>query len=120
MRTRRSFVSVVGILAVVSILAACGGAATQTQGVATTTSGKTTATLSTRTPPSKQEIVKARGCLERERVRPAKHAPYRPQVPHGPNEVTRNGLPMTPEEYEATVRRCLARTKSASATTRRK
>ncbi len=118
MKTRQPFVGVVGILIAASLLAACGGSTKQTQTAAT--SSQTTTTVSTRTPPSKQEIVKSRACLTRERVRPARHAPNRQEVPHGANEVTRNGLPMTPQEYEATVRRCLTRTKSASAGTRRK
>jgi hypothetical protein len=107
-----------GLLACVG----CGGA-TKTSPSPTTsyTSGNATATVDTRTPaPSKQEIVKAQGCLKRERVRPARHTSNRHEVPHGANEVTKNGLPMTPQEYEATVRRCLARTKPAGASTRRK
>jgi hypothetical protein len=120
MRMRVWFVSVAGMLAVVSCLAACGGSS-GTHGVATSSAkSQTTATVSDQTPVSKQEIVKATGCLKRERVRPARHAPNRQEVPHGANEMTRNGLPMTPQEYEATVRRCLTSTKSASASTRRK
>lgn len=117
MKTRHPSVGVVGILIAASLLAACGGATKQTQTAATSSQA---ITVSTRTPPSKQEIVKSRACLTRERVRPARHAPNRQEVPHGANEVTRNGLPMTPQEYEATVRRCLTRTKSASTSTRRK
>jgi hypothetical protein len=120
MRTHQLLVSVVGILAVVSFLAACGGSTKQTVDLTTSYTSGTTAPANIRTPPSKQEIVRARGCLERERVRPARHAPNRQEVPHETNEMTRNGLPMTPEEYEATVRRCLTRTKSASASTHRK
>ena len=108
------------IVGVACLLAACGKSSRQAQGVVPpSTSSNTVATLRV-SPPSKQEIVRARGCLEKERVRPAKHTPYRPQVPRGPNEVTRNGLPMTPEEYEATVRRCVASRKSPSASRRRK
>ncbi len=117
----RLVVSVVMMVSVTGPLAACGGTTKPTQTLTTSyTSGKTTKAVSTRTPPSKQEIAKAQVCLKRERVGPAKHVPYRPQVPHGANEVTRNGLPMTPQEYIATVRRCLASTKSANASTRRK
>jgi hypothetical protein len=117
----RLVVSVVMIVGVTGLLAACGGTTKPTQTLTTSyTSGKTTTAVSTRTPPTKQEIVKAQGCLMRERVRPAKHTPYRPQVPRGANEVTRNGLPMTPQEYEATVRRCLTKASSASAKAARK
>jgi hypothetical protein len=99
-------------------LVLCGGcgATKASPSVHATTSATRRPAIVSRTPPTKQEIVKAKGCLKDEHVRPAKRTPYRPQVPHGPNEVTRNGLPMTPEEYEATVRRCLTRTNSASAT----
>jgi hypothetical protein len=116
----RLVVSVVMIVGVTGLFAACGESTKSTQGVAiTSASGKSTTTTRLAGPPSKQEIVKARGCLERERVRPAKHTRYRPQVPHEPNEVTRDGLPMTPSEYDATVRRCLTSTKSAGAGKRR-
>jgi hypothetical protein len=120
-RMHHLVVSAAMVVTAVGLLAACGGSIKQTQKVTTySTNGQTTATVSTRTPPSKREIMQAKGCLKQEHVRPARHTPDRQQVPHGATEVTRNGLPMTPEEYEATVRRCLARTKSASASTRRK
>jgi hypothetical protein len=119
MKTRQPFVGLVGILIAANLLAACGGSSTkQTQTAAT--SSQTTTTVSTRTPPSKQEIVKSRACLTRERVRPARHGPNRQEVPHSASEMTRNGLPMTPQEYEATVRRCVTKTNSASAKAPRK
>jgi hypothetical protein len=98
----------------------CGGATKTLPGPTTSTNGNATATVENRTPVNRQEIVKATRCLTQERVRPARHTPNRQEVPRGANEMTRNGLPMTPQEYEATVRRCLTSTKPASASTHRK
>jgi hypothetical protein len=120
-RMHHLVVGAVMVVTAVGALTACGESTMQTQGVATfSASGKIGATMGGRTPPSKQEIVKSRACLARERVRPARRTQYRPQVPHGVNEVTRNGLPMTPSEYEAIVRRCTMRTKTRAAIKRRK
>ena len=116
----RLMVGMAMVVGIACLLAACGDSTKQTQGVVVASTSSNTVTALRASPPSKQEIVKARGCLESERVRPAKHTPYRPQVPRGPNEMTRNGLPMTPEEYEATVRRCVATPKVASVSTHRK
>lgn len=107
-----------GLLACVG----CGGSTKPSSGSTTVyTNGNTTATVDARAPAvSKQEIVKAQGCLKRERVRPTRDTRLTHEVPHGASELARNGLPMTPQEYEAIVRRCLARTISSSAGTRRK
>jgi hypothetical protein len=114
------------LLAMVAVswaLFACGGCGGATKMLlsptTSATNGHATATVSNQTPVSKQEIVKAKGCLKRERVRPARHVPNRPRLP-GSSGVTRNGLPVTPQEYEATVRRCLTMTSSASAKAARK
>jgi hypothetical protein len=112
-----AMVAASGLLACVG----CAGATkTSPRLVVPYTNGNVTVTVGTRiSTPSKQEIGKAQGCLKRDRVRPARHTHNRYEVPHGANEVTRNGLPMTSQEYEATVRRCLARTVSASASAHR-
>jgi len=116
-----SVVGAVMVLFAVGLLAGCGESTKQTQGVsAYRTNGEGTATVSIHIPPSKREIAQSRVCLERERVRPARRISSRQEVPHGANEVTRNGLPMTPQEYEATVRKCLSSTKSGSASAGRK
>ena len=122
MKRRYSLVSAMVMVASVVLLTACGGTgkSPQSASIAIVTGTKVPAVVVPTHPPSKQEITNSKTCLEKERVRPARHTPYRPQVPHGANEVTRNGLPMTPSEYEATVRRCVARTRSASASTHRK
>jgi hypothetical protein len=120
MRTRQLFVSVVGILAAVSFLTACGGSTKRTVGLTTSYTSGTAAAASARTPLSKQEIVRAKGCLEREGVRPARRTRYRPRVPRGVNEVTRDGLPMTPGEYETAVRKCVATPRPSSSGAHRK
>lgn len=108
----------------VAVLTACGGSAKDMQNTMNASSpgtgGKTTVVILPTSPPSKQEIIKAKACLKQERVRPARNTPDRQQVPYGAYEMTRNGLPMTPQEYEATVRRCVESIKSASASTHRK
>lgn len=120
MRAREGFVVVAVILAA-GLIAACGESTKQAQrGTTSAANGQTTATVRNHSPVKKPEIIEAKGCLKRERVRSARHIPDRQEVPHGANEMTRNGLPMTPQEYVATVRRCLTSTKSASASTRRK
>jgi hypothetical protein len=90
----------------------CGGAKTSATGTATATG---TQAAVVHAPPNRQEIIKARKCLEREGVRPAKHKAYKAQIPRGTGEVTRGGLPVTPEEYESQVRRCVAPRQSARA-----
>jgi hypothetical protein len=113
--------SVVGTLAVVGNLAACGGSTKEIQDVPTSAaSGKTTTAVSAHTPSSRQAIVRSAACLKREGVRPAMHAVYRLRVPRGAGEVMRYGVPMTAEEFEAAVRRCVARSKSADVSARRK
>jgi hypothetical protein len=124
LRVLRLLHSAVAMTVAVAALTACGRAIKDTpnttNGLGPGTGGGAAVVAHPASLPSKQEIIKAQGCLMRERVRPAKHTPYRPQVPHGAGEVTRNGLPMTPQEYEASVRRCLMKTNSASARAARK
>src|SRR5580704_2931747 len=101
--------SVVVIVTIVGVLAACGESVKPVQSkVTNATNTLSIPIVTTRTPPTKQEVVSAARCLKRERVRSATHHAYSPQVPRGANEITRDGLPMTPEEFEVTVHRCLS------------
>lgn len=104
-------------IAVAVSLTACGGTSKTASSGSTGsfTTSRPASLVRTEPAPSKQEIVKARKCLENEGVRPAKHKAYRAQIPRGTGEVTRGGLPVTPKEYESQVRRCVAPRQSARA-----
>lgn len=112
-----------GAMAVISaFMVSCGGTTvTSTLSNGTTSAtGKPAAVRRTKPAPNRQEIVEASKCLEEEDVRPAKHTAYKSQIPpRGTSEVTRGGLPMTPEEYDSSVRRCATTARSAQ-TFRRK
>jgi hypothetical protein len=105
-------ISAVTVAAIISTLTACGQSNTRDNDAATFASRPSTVTVGGHTPPSKREIIQSRTCLERERLRPARHASTKQGIPHGADEVTRNGLPMTPQEYGATVRKCLVAARS--------
>lgn len=110
----RLVVSGAMVMALLSSIVGCGTSKTPVIG-SSSTAGRPITTVSNRTSMNRQEIVQARGCLKRELVRPARHTPGRQEAPRRAGEMTRDGLPMTPQEYEATVRRCLTLVKSASA-----
>lgn len=99
-------VGTIAAAGIVSLLTACGQTAKQSAGQGATAGNSVATVKYIERTPTKQEVAKARGCLKKEGVRPAKRVLGRNPSQVGGTGLVRYGLPVTRGEYAATVRRC--------------
>jgi hypothetical protein len=107
----RLLTCVAGLLAVAGYLAACGksNGTGHLTAPSAASAGKTVVTSAVHKP-SMHEVILAQKCLGHEDVRPARHSHYKLGVPTGSHELTVDGRPMTPEEYDEAIHKCVSST----------
>ena len=114
----RTYLSTMTALTVAAgLLSACGRSGQYQPSATVPGASAAAARASLERMPSKQEAVKARGCLKNEGFR-ASH--IRGQIRNGDTGLMRYGYPVTQGEYASAVHRCVARSSGPMTAGRRR